>query len=127
MRGLTAPALAVGIAWFASIVLAWWYTRETGVRVPLCVFRRVTGMPCPGCGGTRCVMSLLGGDPAAAVAFNPLLTAALVAGPLWLGWRMLRGPGSPWPPRTRMVAGVAALAVLAANWVYVLWHEGWLS
>ncbi len=37
----------------------------------LCMLRRMTGMTCPGCGLTRCFISLAHGDWAAAWAHNP--------------------------------------------------------
>ena len=39
----------------------------------LCVFRLVTGIPCPGCGMTRAVLALLCGDVPAALAYHPLV------------------------------------------------------
>ena len=47
-----------------------------GLPMPeLCTFRRFTGMGCPGCGMTRCFISLAHGDLRAAWRYNP-------AGPL---------------------------------------------
>ena len=37
-----------------------------------CVFRAVTGVPCPGCGMTRAWLALLRGDVASAIAYHPL-------------------------------------------------------
>jgi hypothetical protein len=62
---------------------------ETQVLVPvigtplpeLCTFRRFTGLGCPGCGMTRCFISLANGDVRAAWSYNPagLLMFALFA------------------------------------------------
>jgi len=47
-----------------------------GVPLPeLCMFKRMTGMGCPGCGMTRCFISLAHGDLRSAWRYNP-------AGPL---------------------------------------------
>jgi hypothetical protein len=49
---------------------------------PLCPFRLLTGLPCPGCGITRSIVSTAHGDLAAALAFHPLgplVLAALIA------------------------------------------------
>ncbi len=47
-----------------------------------CVFRFMTGIPCPGCGMTRAWLTALRGDLAAAVAYHPLFWAVPVAGAL---------------------------------------------
>lgn len=38
-----------------------------------CPIKFVTGVSCPGCGMTRACLSLLGGDPAAAFGYHPLV------------------------------------------------------
>lgn len=38
----------------------------------VCLIKSVTGIPCPSCGSTRSVMSILNGDLASAVSYNPL-------------------------------------------------------
>jgi hypothetical protein len=45
----------------------------------VCPFRRLTGLPCPGCGATRATAAFLRGDLWSAVGFNVVWTAALVA------------------------------------------------
>lgn len=53
-------AIAVPTAWVAS-------------GPSLCLFRLIIGCPCPGCGMTRAVSSMLHGDIAAAIRFNGLV------------------------------------------------------
>ncbi len=70
---------------------------------PRCLFHSVTGLDCPGCGGTRALHQLLHGHVAEAFALNPLLflllPLALLAAPSilrgetpvfmtkpWFGW-----------------------------------------
>lgn len=50
------------------------------VRVPIypqCVFHRVTGLDCPGCGSLRALHALLHGDFAVALHFNAFLVLSL--------------------------------------------------
>ena len=56
---------------------------------PLCVFHRMTGLQCPGCGGLRATHHLLHGDIVTAFRFNPLVVLALPLG-AWLAWRRWR-------------------------------------
>ncbi len=56
-------------------------------RLPdLCVFKRLTGYPCAGCGMTRAFVSILSGDLYAAWHYNALsipLFLALSIGAVW--------------------------------------------
>lgn len=44
---------------------------------PICIFRFLTGLTCPGCGTTRALHEILHGDFQAALMLNPLLLLAL--------------------------------------------------
>ena len=98
MRRKNVPLLILG----ASVLLAvaaivYLFDPVTAGFYPPCVFNLLTGLLCPGCGGTRALHALLHGDVAAAFAFNPLLfvamgTAAFVTGrpvvltKTWFAW-----------------------------------------
>jgi hypothetical protein len=76
------PVLAAGLA---VVVLFFVDPAEHGF-FPQCLFHRLTGWNCPGCGATRAAHELLRGHWATAFHDNALLLAAL---PLlaWLGVR----------------------------------------
>ncbi len=88
-----------------------------------CVFRSLTGFPCPTCGTTRAAIAMLHGDLATALAANPLAAAAgllFVAGaPLAAIWAVAGWPApvirSPLTARAR----IAAVVVVAVNWFYL--------
>lgn len=86
---------------------------------PGCLFHRLTGLDCPGCGMTRATHAVLHGRLAEAFRFNPLgmiLVPALLA---WLGIRLpgwLRG--EPARPGGAAISR-AAWCVLAA--ILVFW------
>lgn len=93
-RPWTALALAL-VPGFAGLKVAWSGLAE---RVPECSVRRLTGLHCPGCGGTRCTGRLLEGDLAGAFAMNAavVVIALSFAGLLLAGvWREWRGGSSP--------------------------------
>jgi hypothetical protein len=67
----------------------------------VCAFRRLTGIPCPGCGLTRAMAALARGQLVLALHFHPFAPLVLAeAGALWagIGASLL---GRPWelPPR----------------------------
>ncbi len=77
------------ISWTAGLALAGALTAVLfffdPVRVPIypqCVFHRMTGLECPGCGSLRGMHALLHGDFAAALRFNAfvILSLPLLAG-----------------------------------------------
>ena len=57
--------------------------------VPGCAFKALTGLDCPGCGGTRAVHALLHGDIANAINHNVLAVIAIVVGVIWLAWNSI--------------------------------------
>lgn len=48
------------------------FVRISGLAVP-CIFHKITGFKCPGCGITRGIMALLYGDIKQAYSYNPYL------------------------------------------------------
>jgi Protein of unknown function (DUF2752) len=46
---------------------------------PPCIFRALTGIPCPTCGATHSVVHLAQGEVSAAFMMNPLTTVCLTA------------------------------------------------
>lgn len=52
-----------------------------------CVFNKITGFLCPGCGMSRGIHSLFCGDINKAIHFNVLLVTALPLSMLWLIFR----------------------------------------
>ena len=69
---LTIPAVILMIAALAAV-----YAMEPGNSIqrfmPRCPFHEVTGMHCPGCGGTRAIHALLHGHPLKAIRYNAIL------------------------------------------------------
>ena len=67
---------------------------------PRCVFHELTGLDCPGCGGTRALYQLLHGNVAAAWHLNPMLFllmfVALCSVPSALKGRMPEFTTKPW-------------------------------
>jgi hypothetical protein len=65
-----------------------------------CWLHTLTGLHCPGCGGTRCVYALLHGDLRQALAYNALFVVSLpllLLGAAQLAWSQWTGRSLPLP------------------------------
>lgn len=61
-----------------------------GTLYPPCLFRSITGVPCPGCGLTHAAHLLLHGDWTGAWSANPLALFVVPSLGLWLCWLCFR-------------------------------------
>ncbi len=70
-------AVIVVLGWLALGGAALWLSSYHDRAVTLCLIKRFTGLPCPTCGFTRGVLSLLSGRPGQGWLKNPLLFSVL--------------------------------------------------
>jgi hypothetical protein len=115
-------AIVLAAAWAAAVAAAWGVSAWTAQPVTTCLFKRVTGLPCPTCGSGRAALALLRGDVMGAWLYNPLtvtLGAAaaivLATGSVTRKWPTFRLSKS----QKRWLWVASALAV-AANWTCLI-------
>ena len=112
--------LAFGLGWPLAMAATPWWLGQDGLRVG-CVFRALTGMSCPLCGGTHACAALVQGDWAAAWAANPgalvlLLWLLLLAGQAVVEGAQGRRRVARWPWwHPAVLAAVGGVLVL--SWV----------
>ena len=117
--GLTWGAVAL-----AAVLLAPLAT-QTAPLLPGCLFRELTGLPCPTCGITHAALALARWDLPHALAFNPLATlGALVflVGGVAAAAASLAGRPLTEPRLSGRAPRSAALLAVAANWAWLLLH-----
>jgi hypothetical protein len=95
------------------------------VPVTMCMFKGLTGLPCPTCGSTRVAGRLFDLDFAGALAMNPFTTvlaaviaAWAVADALLLPRRRALRVGLS--PSAGRLLRIVAFAAFFANWVYLI-------
>lgn len=91
----------------------------------LCMFKRLTGLPCATCGSTRAFTHLARLDLAGAVALNPLAALAAVVVAAWGAIDLLlllrgRTLSIELPAGEARALGFVLLAAFVLNWAYVL-------
>jgi len=61
---------------------------QSGINnIEVCLFKHATHVPCPSCGSTRSVMSLINGDFLQALYINPfgiIISIIMLITPLWI-------------------------------------------
>jgi hypothetical protein len=89
-----------------------------------CVFRSLTGIPCPTCGTTRAAAAFLDGHLITAFAANPLAAAAgllfVVGAPLATLWAVSGWPVPVLPTPLPGWVRIGAVILLVVNWLYVI-------
>ena len=120
--------------WAAGVVLGWaalmgavaFLADLAGHSAHLCLFKRLTGIPCPTCGCMRGAMSFARGDVAAAWWCNPLMfsVAAVFFSVLLVRVVLGRAVVVELSRRQRALAWTLAAAAVVLNWVHVILNVG---
>jgi hypothetical protein len=116
---VTLSLALIGLVWLRS-----------GVPMPECTWKNLTGIPCPGCGATRTVRLLLDGAIRDALLMNPLFFAVAAGVALYdvyaavvvaFGLPRLRFENLPaWsggPIR------IGAVALIVGNWFWLIFRK----
>ncbi len=109
------PGAAALIA--SAAVLFFFNPTEHGFY-PVCMFHRMTGLDCPGCGGLRAAHELLHGHVAAAFRLNALFVCGLPIVAAW--WLRLAARRLRNVPATFRVPPAALWAFLVAAMVFTV-------
>lgn len=120
-------AVSIGVL-IASFILE---VRDDAIAAPLdsmplpglCTFKRMTGIDCPGCGLTRCFVSISHGELEQAFSYNAaglLLYIAVVFQLPFRGWQILRLRRGKPELDFNLIGGVYLLAtavILFGQWI----------
>lgn len=102
-------ALAMGLA---RAVLHGW------VALPSCGWHWLTGLPCPLCGGVRCLDALSHGKILGALALNPMVVLGVAGGLVCAFHSRLRRWLQTWAPSASGLGWMGVIALI--NWLYLI-------
>jgi hypothetical protein len=116
----------IGYIWLA------WNVFEQSAHDTLpsfCLFKEVTGIPCPSCGTTRSLIALINGNIRESLLINPfgpMMAFALLIIPLWIAVDTLGRSDSfyrfyGWTERllaTNKWISIPAIVIVALNWIW---------
>jgi Protein of unknown function (DUF2752) len=93
--------------------------------MPSCVFKELTGIPCPACGSTRAVMHFAHFDVPHAFIMNPLIAAAVVLSLLALIYSIVSAVlGTPkikvsLSTREGNILRIGVILAVSVQWLYL--------
>ena len=108
-----------GLGGVAGLLIFHVWVPQPGAAHSVCLFRRATGIPCPGCGMTRAFAHMAKGEWRAAAADHVLafpLAAEIFL--FWAWWGAALAKRRPeWMPRGYEAWMLGHVAVLTAFWL----------
>jgi hypothetical protein len=108
-------AIVLGVTALGAGGVVFFFNPSTHGFYPVCLFHKLTGWNCPGCGGTRSLYALLHGNFALALKDNALfvvLLAAAAARGIWFAAKKIcRQPIGSFLPANVLWAVLAIAAV----------------
>lgn len=94
--------------------------------LPSCTFKGLTGVPCPTCGSTRCLVHLAHGDFTSSLAMNPLISVCLLVAVFYFPYSLIAlmsgipRLGIALTSREGNAVRVGAVLLVLINWVYLI-------
>lgn len=73
--------LLLGVGAVCAAIAVFYILAQQGIGIP-CLFYRLTGLQCPGCGNSRAALALLRLDLTAAFGYNPMFLPEF----FYIGW-----------------------------------------
>lgn len=78
-----------------------------------CQLREEIGLYCPGCGGTRAVLSLLQGNIIESIKYNPIVVYAIVVTIIYFVLKLRKKLNAEWEAKYLPVAVIVGFLLLA--------------
>lgn len=118
-------ACAAGYIW---LIINYHRSVSNSMETGVCLFKKLTGIPCPSCGSTRSVLSILNGDFAGALLWNPfgiIIMSILVLAPIWIIYDILLRKDSLFRfyNRTELIlkqkrVAIPLILLVILNWIW---------
>lgn len=120
--------LSLSLAGYCWVGFHWLQT-DHAEESTVCIFKQITGIPCPSCGTTRSVLALLQGNYQEAFFINPLGFLAvllLLVIPCWISLDILLKTESllriylhaEQQIKTKKLIYIPMILLIAGNWVW---------
>jgi len=123
---LVLVACMIGYIWV-------FFSTSVNAEVGVCLVKHVTNIPCPSCGSTRSVLSLLEGKVYESILINPigiLLVGIMILSPIWIFRDLLTKSNSffSFYKRTELFfqqwkVAIPAIFLVLSNWIWNIFKD----
>lgn len=123
--------MACFLSWAWILLLYLTASRNSSVDLTVCIFKRVSGLPCPSCGISRAVLMILQGEILQSLFLNPLGFAVFLIiciAPLWIIWDSLNQKASFYLFYLKSLnfikkkeIAIALLLLVLLNWIWSIY------
>lgn len=121
-----------GLLSIASLGWMIWNLFSPSSAPVVCLFHKATGLPCPSCGITASVRSILSGNMVLAWMQNPLGFIAfplLLVAPVWMATDKILSSNSFYRAfrimelriQTHLPVAILLVSLVLCNWVFLIW------
>ena len=122
--------ITLGIACVIGYAWLWSKFNQLSVidspEIGFCIFKKLTTIPCPSCGSTRSIISLIKGDWVQSMHWNPMgfiIISILIICPIWILIDLITTGNSLFKAyiqfekhlKTKWIA-LTAIALILTNW-----------
>lgn len=122
---IPAAPLIAGSAWLLFVLAGIFLARKYNTPIELCLFKRLTGIPCPTCGSTTGSFLILQGRVIEGWLKNPFVFTLLpllfcsTALQVTTGYRIRLN----YSGKRRTYITIILITAIAANWGYIIFRE----
>jgi hypothetical protein len=122
------------IACFLGFIYLLYHLQDSeNTHFGVCIFKQVTGFPCPSCGTTRAVQLLLQGDVLASLQMNPFgifVAIIMIFAPFWIAFDVIFKRDTLYQSYKKMeitirINWIAAILILLVmlNWIWNIYKN----
>lgn len=122
-------ACFIGYSWLLFLKFA----PVKKLNLTVCVFKRVTNLPCPSCGTTRAVSQIFNGQIISSLFWNPfgiIVATIMVVAPIWIIWDLIKGKQSFFDFYTkiekfisRKKIAIPLIVLVIFNWIWNIYKN----
>ena len=124
-------ACFLSYSWLLFLKLS--FVEKSDLDLTVCLFKRITSLPCPSCGTTRAVSYLFNGEMVNSFYMNPfgfIVAIIMIVSPVWIFFDFIKGKQSFFDfykkaehlIRNKTIA-ISLIVLVILNWIWNIYKH----